>query len=302
MKEHIKIILIVLAFVLITVLLFRPYSCVSKQSGMLGEEYEHYNASFDSKYVDPRVHPYSTNVTYRPDSNVRFGLDDIANTDSTKIFDHLADQKRGLNEYDNTYDTDPRHNAIRPFNGRQPNVNEMIRENVRRIRDASNRPSQFELDTKTVQPPYASSYTDTDINADSMFESNNIVRYCSNTIVDHGDTAPRFTNNVPTDRPYARIIGDADIGANMDMNDKEYHDMTTSRPNMETYIRINNDYGHFSNKDNDVKKDINGLTEISNVIDAYRNNTLDSIQGTSRDGYSKNEYSNASAQTGIKMY
>lgn len=296
MEEHIKIVLIVLAFILITVLLFRPYSCVSKQQGMIDGEYEHYNASFDSKYVDPRVHPYSNNVTYRPDSNVRYGLDDIANTDSTKIFDHLADQNRGLNEFDNIYDTDPRHNATRPFNGRQPNINETIRERIRAIKDAVNRPSHFESDTKIVQPPYASSYTDTDINADSMFESNNIVRYCSNTTVDHGNSAPKFKNNVMTDRPYA-VATNNNIDANMDMNDKEYHDMMTSRPNMETYIKINNDYGHFTKKNNDDKKDIVGLTELSNVIDAYRNNTLDSIQGSRKDGYA-----DASAQTGIKMY
>jgi hypothetical protein len=90
---------------------------------------------------------------------------------------------------------------------------------------------------------------------------------------------------------------DDDVDANMDMDDKEYHDMITSRPNMKTYIRVNNDYGRFTNKDHDVKKDINGLTEISNVIDAYRNNTLDSIQGSCGDGYS-----GASAQTGIEMY
>lgn len=77
---------------------------------------EEYVASFDYNVVNPRVHPYSKNITFRPDSNES---PDMLNKfyetdDSTKMFTHIEDQDMGVNLYANTADTDPYKNYIRP--------------------------------------------------------------------------------------------------------------------------------------------------------------------------------------------
>ena len=80
MNPDTKTVLVILAFVLITILIFRPYHRTNNYGDM-----EHYNPSFDSRYVDPRVHPYSKDVVFRPDTDKHYALDDIANNDPDKI-------------------------------------------------------------------------------------------------------------------------------------------------------------------------------------------------------------------------
>ena len=59
METAIKTLLIILAFVIITVLLFGSSSSPKREC---------YDASFDPKYADPRVSFYSKGITFRPDS------------------------------------------------------------------------------------------------------------------------------------------------------------------------------------------------------------------------------------------
>ena len=75
-------------------------------------------------------------------------------------------------------------------------------------------------------------------------------------------------------RPYSTIIDDI-FESGMNINNKQYYDLISNRPEQKTYNQ---------NSDNGKVKNVNGLADITKVIDVYRNNTLYSIN----DGYRNN--------------
>ena len=278
MDSGTKTLLIILAFVVITILVFKPFhSCSVDVSNTLSdseEERETYNASFDFKYADPRVNPYSKDVTFRPDTNDMYGLDDPANNDPNKLLDHLSDQRIGRPEFQNNS------------------------ENLRSI-DTNNQENVMSPVSRSRFHPMSSSYTNTEIDNDIVRESNNIGRYCVNTSPAIGVMGDDKGNILPDgiDRPYSAIIDDISE-EDMDMDNKQYYDLISDRSGQRTYIQIDDAFGRFNQNAGDGKvKDVDGLTDISNVIDTYRNNTLYSISGGYRNGRSA-----VGAESDKKMY
>lgn len=308
-----KTLLIILAFVVITILVFKPFhSCgndsstgnngsnVDASSSNTEQERECYDAAFDSKYIDPRVNPYSKDIAFRPDTDIVYGLDDPMNNDPDKLFDYLSDQDRGVNEYDNTLDTDPRHNVInlrrefvkareeqlglmeldqelrqraRPGQG----MRERVLAGIRKRENEQERMHRYRMARK----PFTSSYTNTEIDEDIVNESNNIARYCANSQPDVGGMPDDKGSVLPdgVDRPYSAIIDDLS-DAEMDMDNKAYYDLISNRPEQKTYIQIDDDFGQFNQNGGDGRvKDINGLADITKVMNVYRDNTLRSIRG-----------------------
>lgn len=274
MDNDIKTVLIIIVFVLIVILLFRPQNANGK---------EHYDAAFDSQYVDPRVNPYSRNIAYRPDTDKHFVLDDVANTDPDKIFDHLEDQNRGLNEYDDNFDTNPKHDRI--FSGRYPYYNDKpvfegrISDDEQFEKYRESLDSYLE-DTKKYNdnPHYRSSYNNTQVNSDPKYVTNNIVKYC---------VKPSTSKmNMIADRPYTKSspLGKMDlVMGDIDRDDNEFYDLVSNVPNNKTYVDIDKDYGRYTTKNNNkMPSDINNLAELTDVMDAYRKDTLNTIQGVYR--------------------
>jgi hypothetical protein len=266
MESGTKTLLIILAFVVITILVFKPFHSCSVDPGdtLLDseEERETYNASFDFKYADPRVNPYSRDVTFRPDTNDMYGLDDPANNDPNKLFDHLNDQHGGIGrpEFQNNSE-----------NLRSIDTNPESTNGIR---------SRFH--------PMSSSYTNTEIDNDIVRESNNIGRYCVNTSPLVGVMGDDKGNILPDgiDRPYSAIIDDISE-EDMDMDNKQYYDLISGRSGQRTYIQIDDAFGRFNQNAGDGRvKDVEGLGDITNVMDTYRNNTLYSISGGYRNGRS----------------
>lgn len=51
---------------------------------------ESFYASFDEKYIDPKIHPYSRDIGFRPDAQDQINSN-IKNDDGTKLYTHLTD-------------------------------------------------------------------------------------------------------------------------------------------------------------------------------------------------------------------
>lgn len=101
-----------------------------------------------------------------------------------------------------------------------------------------------------------SSYYDTDLNVNYPIDTNNVGEFCGHK--NNGNTA--ITN------------------MDMDMDDKTYYDMIKEREGTKTFIQID-DMGDYDNENNKGVQDIGNLQEITDVINKYRNNTLDTIIG-----------------------
>lgn len=305
MDSNIKTLLIILAFVVITIIVFKPFhSCdthssnarlSSRSNSEAEEERECYNPSLDSKYINPRVSPYSKSITFRPDADNVYELDDPANSDPDKLLDHLSDQNRGPNEFDNNIDTDPKNN----INNQEKQLMRM------RLRQQHQNRSNQGLSNQGLHEykgsagsgstfyPMMSTYPDTEIDSDIVRESNNIARYCVNSQPDTGMMIDDKGTVLPdgVDRPYSAIIDDISE-MNMNMDNKQYYDLISNRPEHKTYIQIDENFGRFNQNVGDGKiKDVNGLADITSVMDTYRNNTMYSINSA---------YKNA--ESGKRMY
>lgn len=140
---------VVLVVVLIVVLYTNYYST------------ENYSASFDEKYIDPRVSDYSRNVSFRPDTNaLTDDYYDSTGTPSYQVYDHLDDQERG-NGVDMLLEEDV------------PVANEVA---VKRVRFAD----EVDENGQTINKAhYPTSYYRKQIYKNRVNESNNIVGYCS---------------------------------------------------------------------------------------------------------------------------
>jgi hypothetical protein len=260
MNPNLKIFLIVLAFVVITVLVFSPYYCPDPTTN------EHYVASFDPLFVDPRVNPYSKNITYRPDSPSFLSanddptstpvnqIDDPTGTPFNRVYDHLdamdlavnspaRKQKRVRFADEKTYPVARRTNNHYPgrLHGNKPVSGDHVNN----------------TNIKT-------SFSNTQINMDRVNETNNIVNYCMHgqTLDDHG--------MVYSDNPDGMI-------------DPEILSGSLQAPIVPEH-QIQEPNNH----------EIQGLNELSDVIDKYRNNALNTIQESCR---GPNNY-----RDNIKMY
>lgn len=306
MDSRLKTLLIILAFVVVTILVFKPFQSCGNNKDLLSsvptQEKECYNPSFDSKYIDPRVSPYSKDIAFRPDTGAVYGLDDTVNSDPDKLFDHLSDQNQGLNVYDNIIDTDPLHNNV---NLRREYVAQREKHH-RRMKhlgynsNESNGTREHMTSETMRSKPMTSSYTNTEIDNDIINESNNIAGYCTSLTPVTGAMADDKETVLPdgVDRPYSAIINDIDeLG--MDMDNKQYYDMISGRPEYKTYIQIDENFGRFNQNAGDSRvKDINGLADITQVMDAYRNDTLYSISG----GYKNSKSAVGTETKKNKMY
>jgi hypothetical protein len=241
-----------LKIVLILIILAVVGYWITTSDSKPGVQAEHYSAAFDPKFIDPRTgsSTYSKNVGFRPD-------EDMGSIDSTgKIFDHVADQALGVSQYADPDEGD--------YN--KAGINDVMKKHVRfatlPVKYIANNP-----------PPvnnvnHITSYQETDINVDRVNESNNIHNYCV-----HGNDKKS-------------CCGDIDMGI-LDQSmesDDQYLDMNDHSPDKKTYVQIqDNDTMHQYDEIGTQKfQDINGLQAITQVINTYRNNALDSIRGDYR--------------------
>lgn len=242
MDPKLKIVLVIVVFIVIIFLVSRSENDNVRT--------EHYSAAFDPAYVDPRIYPYSRNITFRPD-------EDLPSIDSTfKIFDHLADQDLGVAQY--TGPDDGFYNKNR--------MSDVMKKRVRFsdedvIMEATSRPPVRNVDIHT-------SFSETDINEDRVDETNNIHNYCVREKAEEDYT----------DKPYADPTHEI---MNMDMSDREYYDMVMARTGFKTVMQDDGWMGgqYVASNKPLIKQDIVGLKSITQVMDEYRNNTMDTIRG-----------------------
>lgn len=78
-------ILTIMVFLLIVIVIYKSTYQQRSQSRLYREPFY---ASFDEKYIDPKIHPYSHDIGFRPDAqnqpNTNIG-------DGTKLYTHLTD-------------------------------------------------------------------------------------------------------------------------------------------------------------------------------------------------------------------
>lgn len=244
MDSNLKIVLILAAFAIITVLLFRPYS---DDSCGKREQYSPDN-------IDPTNHPYSRDVAFRPHST-----GDVYNDGSSfQLHDHIDDQNNAMAQRAAAYNM-----MARNGNGN----------GTKRVRFADQNGASNDGSTDIpvdVTPPVRdvdirTSHDNTHIDRNRVLDSNNISGYCMNNELIEDD-----------DPVYSDKIHEV---LDMDMDDATYHNLIAMRPHMKTYIEIDEDSGKFDQKKGKGKQDIDGLTELTQVINAYRNNTMRTING-----------------------
>lgn len=260
MDSTTKTVLILITFTIIIVLLFRP--CDDTPMNDNGEHYN--NNEFNQVYHNPRVHPYSRDVVFRPDSGYRV-IDDHS---SHKIWDHIDDQNDAMGAR-----TTRRFN---PMIKRVKFADESSHDaNVRRSDVPPGNPHVRNVDIRT-------SHDDTHIDRNRVLDTNNISGFCVQDESVDDDSAA-----------YSDVIHD-DFDMDMDMDDQTYQTMMLFRPRMKTYIEADQNTGRYDPNQGKGKQDIKGLKELEHVINGYRDNTMNSIQGNYRD---RNHYHGK-----VKMY
>jgi hypothetical protein len=226
-----KTLLIVAILIIIVVIITSPTGCA-----------ENYSASFDPKYIDPLIHPYSKNINFRPDVQKLTGDYDPTGVPSNKVYDHLVDQYNG-------YDVEMVDSPIEPEDvnpADQPvgRTGYMNRTNIR------------------------TSYDGKQIVEDPVFESNNIGRYCA------GDMAVASYDNMD--------LPDMNSNVELDMDSRTYYDLLRSRNSNKTFVQINENSGKYDQTNTKREQDIQGLAEIKDYMENNRKNTMDSIYGLYR--------------------
>jgi len=262
MDSTLKTILIIAVFAIITILLFKPFD--DKCDSVNTNQSEHYTASFDPKFVDPLVHPYSKNIVYRPDSQIEYKSD----MPNNRVYDHL-DSLNNVEEPVKKYSEEDGEESS-PI--AEVEDDEETQQLVKKVR--------FSQSNQVINNMSAtSSYNNTEMNAGYVNESNNIVNYCTPTIEEQLDSGDIFTDVVsylqssPSDSAIENTVQGND---NSDMDEKTYFDMVNSKPNIKTYIRVNDSFGTYTNEENQ-ETNINSLEEITNYMDQQRNKTMDTI-------------------------
>lgn len=277
MESTIKTLLILIAFVVITVLLFSS-SPEPKKEG--------YDASFDPKYADPRVSFYSRGITFRPDSNkdidstvtdTMMNSDGYATlgTDPDKLFDQLADQALGVaTNGDSKDDIDMRQQAQAQAQAQSINKTKQVRfmPFSEEVLNEYKKPAPI----RNVVPK--SSFYDTDVNVDRVVETNNIINYCVHDRNFDRETIA-YTNRV-------------DEGYDLDADDVDNYDMHMANSGLKSFNMVDEDEARFDIPPEKHTQDIDNLKDITTVMNDLRGNALYSIRG---------DYRSASAFNGGKQ-
>lgn len=355
-REIIKIILIFTLVLLITIILVKSSNPKSNSSSIK----ECYYASMDDTMIDPRVHPYSKDITFRPDSDddpddnynkygktitaglvnydvpnkfenqidsvgsLNINVPDHMSHDPTKVFTHLDNQDAGLNDYDNTVDTDDfknvikqrqddlyRHTGYDPQGLRGNNKPLRLIKKINRLRDMRealtnvgkhiNNDRIFmpdvERDIKKVSDVERfSSYYNTDINGYVIRETNNIANTCANknfyvgSMLDTKADVPLLDGDI-IDFPFSDQIDKVD---NPTMSDDDYSSELKRSTGLKIFVK---DVSKC--KIDDMEECEKGLDyeDMDTVIDRYRLNTFNAYRGCYR-----NNSCTAASQNGMLMY
>ncbi|VBB18699.1 hypothetical protein YASMINEVIRUS_1231 [Yasminevirus sp. GU-2018] len=361
--EGVKTVLIIAVILLIILLLSRQSTPkVTKESG----NKECYYESTDQTMIDPRVHPYSKNIAFRPDSNddpddiyrnigkaitaglanqnvsnnlenqidsqsnLNVNIPDHMNNDPTKIFTHLEDQDRGLNDYDNTIDTNHFNNTVRErhqdiysssntfdkdlrasdkprrhFNkvallrGEREKERELIaKETMSNIgREKRVFMPDINRDVREIgKDKRFSSYYNTDIDEYVIRETNNIVNSCSNKNF-YAESLLDTKSNVPLldgdqiDFPYSDQIDDVEDPT---MSDADYQEEIKRSSNVKVMVK---DVSKCKIEEMDECEKGLEYEDLGSVIDRYRLNTFDAYRGCY-----KNNTCTVASRNGMPMY
>jgi len=228
---------------------------------LLSSAREPFSAASDSQYVDPRVHPYSRTITYRPDTPAMYVLNDDVNNDPNKLYDHLDDQERGMRECDGAVNLVNECNKSRSVKPVQPDTNEQRK--VMAIRQQS------------AQLP-VSTYISTIPRRDSLHETNNLTHYCA-------EDDPEL--NDMTARPYTKQISVRGELALDDPSNPDHYEIVSRNvcvePRVKRYVQLNDAYGKYKTfNSTSVVQDITDLESAGHVVDKSEHDALIPIQGT----------------------
>lgn len=245
MDPKIKIALILIAFAIIVYWIVNSYEKPMTPA-------EHYSAAFDPKFIDPRTGTasYSKNIGFRPDE------DQMSVDSNEKIFDHVDDQALGVFQY--------RDIPKKQVRFSEPSVR--YEENsLPPVRDVN----------------YVTSYQETDIDVDRVNESNNIHNYCV-----HGNDKRISGRCGEINDVDSEFVDQVKGSLSMDLSDDQYAGMMNPRSLPKTYIQVQEDEalgaGEYDDTGSRPYQDIRGLEAITEVMNLYRDNTLDTIRGDYR--------------------
>jgi hypothetical protein len=253
-----KQLLIFILVVIALLFLFGPSFKCSNNADI--KNVENYTASFDPAYVDIPVNPYSADITYTPVADVQPNMTPhppLTDDSFTKLYDYLDDEKVPPVVTQKMQSLD----AINQHRGKPVDCKLRTREDVDYERNVN-------IET---------SYQDTQLNPDRVTESNNIVNYCIHKNKPD-DEKYYFNNNFNAngvDEHCAAVINGP---LDMAVDDQTFYDMRTSNILYPTDLA-----SAYNSSNNKGVQDISGLKEITEVMNEYRDRTLDTIQGSYRD-------------------
>jgi hypothetical protein len=367
MDQRIKTFLIITAAVVLIYIILSTSWNNNGCCNIINEKYEQVslpsnsknNYMYDQSYVDPKVHPYSRVVSYRPyaqspiplipvtaatfdmswkdieNKNIKHnkkqdntqnnkqnnkqnnsqnniqthssGSDTVLNSGSDTVLnpdldvnaflDHVVDQKLGKNVDANTFDTEPKVNTYfthHKITQEEPDI-DTFDQNVKKRK---------------------TSYNDTQINGDSIYETNNIVGYCMAPGEHFGvySISGDDTRIIPMNDPrFGPSLDQVDMetvepdldqsGVNpngidnmtedeMTMTDNEYYKLMLNRPNERILIK-----GKICIPKEGKKVEEEKLMDMNRLIDQYRANTFDTYRGLY-----KNSSATFAIRNGGKMY
>jgi hypothetical protein len=389
MDQKIKIVLIIFALVVLLCIIIGCNSVSTNNNGNREEYEQTSNYLYDQKYIDPKIHPYSRAISYRPDAQppiIQIPISSVTNAqtnaplckisdnvpkcqvqtnpsgiisatvklaDSTTNMDRTVDkikipaQLRQNVDFSDIDDTDPMADPDTNLDiVRDHVVDQKLGLNVKPNTDNALNPDRaISLNTAHQTSKYDpklsifdqkiktnnTTYSDTQIDGDLVYETNNIVGYCTvpgehfgiysssgedMRIIPMND--PRFGPHldqidagviVQDDFPIGKLnkVGSRkNDGLNVDgsyvdsisekdmtMNDDDFYKMIMDRPKMQVMMEDTTDCVY----DESEKKRVCAITDINKVADKFRLNTFDTYRGLYR-----NSSSAYSIRNGAKMY
>lgn len=270
---------------------------------------ECYYASFDSKFNDPYINPYSKNIGLRPtlrnepairleqtrndgtsystdaSLSVHLSMDDPMNNDPTKLFTHLEDQDMGLYEYSNTYDTDPVHmqqitaatdidmayipDKLSELRGVRERMTESDIVNLARI----NAPIDDRPDLMLNRFANQQNDSNSVVKIDNMSNNINAIKTNNSNYLADDDCTMKNIESFCNESPYSDAITNF---PHMNMSDQDYIQTLKTKNEYETFIKDENQCPIFN------KSCISSLPyeNMRDVVNRYNTIARDTISGS----------------------
>lgn len=263
---YIKTLLIIAVLALIIIIIYNNFSTNNVN--------EHYYASFDSRYIDPSVNPYSKDITYLPYARTEPVINDPANSDTTKLFTATSDFDKGLDILSDTYDTDPKNRQRFVPDGIGHVTTEYMPNELSDLREVREGMSDIEEDIMNYSEGLEGTFNIEKCEGLGPYEI-----YYDTAYTDSGAYPSPLTDDGNIEHPYTRSrCRDIDImnSSDMTLSDDEYKTMLKNMENTKILVKDVSSCPIDEKQREECEKNLK-YEDLCNVVKKYRQAAFNTI-------------------------